>query len=71
MATESDGKITIDTEIDTSGMKAGSPEIEASARRIVGGRFSGIGEKAKSAMQKQMDAFSKMNQTYAPAGAEG
>ena len=64
MATESDGKITIDTEIDTSGMKAGSAEIEASARRMAAS-VSGIGEKTKSAMQKQMDVFSKMNQTYA------
>ena len=63
MATESDGKITIDTEIDTSGMKAGSAEIEASARRMAAS-VSGIGEKAKASMQKQMDAFSKMNQAY-------
>ena len=61
---EADGSITIDTTVDDSGLRAGSKEIEASAKRLAAS-VEGIGKKAEIALQKQVDAFTKLNQQYA------
>ena len=61
---QADGTILIDTEINADGMKAGSKEVEAAVRRMA---FSvdDMGTKAKTALNKQADAFVKLNQEYA------
>lgn len=59
-----DGSVIIDTKIDTTGMKVGSKEIEASARRIASS-VSGIGKTAEQSLQKQFRAFQKLNDQYA------
>lgn len=58
-----DGTITIDTEIDEKGLKIGLRDIEASAKRIAS-TVRGVGEKSKIAIQKQVDAISRLNHQY-------
>lgn len=59
-----DGSVIIDTKIDTTGMKVGSKEIEASARRIASS-VNGMGKTAEQSLQKQFRAFQKLNDQYA------
>lgn len=59
-----DGAIIIDTEIETYSFKSGSKELEAAAKRMAKS-VTGIGDSAKIAMQKQVNAFTKQNQLYA------
>ena len=61
---QADGYIIIDTEINADGMKAGSKEVEAAVRRMAS-TVDGLGNKAKIALNKQVNAFSKLNQEYA------
>ena len=61
---QADGSITINTEIDTGGMRAGSREIEASARRMAQS-VRGIGESAEDSMRRQVNSFARQNQAYA------
>lgn len=58
-----DGSIVIDTAVDDKGVKVGFRDLEASARRMATS-VEGIGNKAKIALQKQVDAFSKLNAQY-------
>lgn len=60
-----DGSIRIGTGIDTKAFKAGSKEIETEARRMAKTVSSSLGDSAKIALQKQTDAFVKLNQQYA------
>lgn len=60
---EVDGSIVIDTKVDDKGVKVGFRDLEASARRMAAS-VEGIGNKAKIALQKQVDAFSKLNLQY-------
>ncbi|MDE7133017.1 MAG: hypothetical protein K2O65_14715 [Lachnospiraceae bacterium] len=60
-----DGSIRIGTGIDDKGFKAGSKELEAGARRLAKSVSDSLGEGAKIALQKQTDAFIKLNQQYA------
>lgn len=62
---EYDGSIRIGTGIETKEFKAGSKEIETEARRMAKSVSDSLGEGAKIALQKQTDAFVKMNQRYA------
>lgn len=57
-----DGTVLIDTEIDTDGMKAGGREVEAACRRMAVS-VNDIGTKAKIALDKQVNAFIKLNQS--------
>ena len=59
-----DGKVTIDTAIDSSGLKAGSKELEASVKRLAS-NIDGIGTNAKKSLEKQVASFEKANQQYA------
>lgn len=59
-----DGKVTIDTAIDSSGLKAGSKEIEAAVKRLASD-IDGIGTNAKKSLEKQVSSFEKANQQYA------
>ncbi len=59
-----DGKITISTEIDKSGIKVGMKEIKASVKRVSDTTGS-IGEKAEAATQKQIAAFAKLSKEKA------
>ena len=59
-----DGKVTIDTAIDSNGLKAGSKEIEASVKRLASD-IDGIGANAKKNLEKQVTSFEKVNQQYA------
>lgn len=61
---QADGTILIDTEINADGMKAGSKEVESAVRRMASS-VDDMGEKAKTALNKQVDAFVKLNQEYA------
>lgn len=61
---QADGTILIDTEINADGMKAGSKEVEAAVRRMAS-PVNGLGTKAKTALNKQVDAFSKLNNEFA------
>lgn len=61
---QADGYIIIDTEINADGMKAGSKEVEAAVRRMANS-VDDIGNKAKTALNKQADAFAKLNNEYA------
>lgn len=61
---QADGTILIDTEINTDGMKAGSKEVEAAVRRMASS-VNDLGTKAKTALNKQVDAFSKLNNEFA------
>ena len=59
-----DGKVTIDTAIDSGGLKAGSKEIEAAVKRLASD-IDGIGTNAKKSLEKQVTSFEKVNQQYA------
>jgi phage-related protein len=61
---QADGYIIIDTEINADGMKAGSKEVEAAVRRMAN-LVEDMGSKARTALNKQADSFSKLNQEYA------
>ncbi len=62
---EYDGSIRIGTGIDEKGFKAGSKELESAARNLAKSVSDSLGEGAKIALQKQTDAFIKLNQQYA------
>lgn len=66
---EADGRVYIDTEIQTDGFEAGSKDIELAARRMAK-TVNKIGESAKIALQKQTDAFIKQNQMLAQQKAK-
>lgn len=59
-----DGTVVIDTEIDTDGIQAGSEEVEARIRNLAR-KVNNIGATAKAALNKQIDAFAKLNNEYA------
>lgn len=61
---QADGYIIIDTEINADGMKAGSREVEAAVRRMANS-VEDMGSKAQIALNKQADAFAKLNNEYA------
>ena len=61
---QADGTILIDTEINADGMKAGSKEVEAAVRRMASS-VNDLGTKAKTAFNKQVDSFAKLNKEYA------
>lgn len=61
---QADGYIIIDTEINADGMKAGNREVEAAVRRMANS-VEDMGSKARTALNKQADSFSKLNQEYA------
>ena len=61
---QADGTILIDTEINADGMKAGSKEVEDAVRRMAAS-VNDLGTKAKTALNKQVDSFVKLNQEYA------
>lgn len=61
---QADGYIIIDTEINADGMKAGSKEVEAAVRRMANS-VEDMGSKARTALNKQADAFAKLNNEYA------
>jgi len=61
---QADGTVLIDTEIDTSGMKPGTKEVEAAVRRMANG-IDDLGKKTEIAVQKQAAAFAKLNNQYA------
>ena len=61
---QADGYIIIDTEINADGMKAGSKEVEAAVRRMANS-VNDMGNKAQTALNKQADAFAKLNNEYA------
>lgn len=63
MAGQADGYIIIDTEIDTNGAKTGSKELEANVRQCISS-INGLGDKAKASLNKQANAFSKLNDQY-------
>lgn len=58
-----DGSIVINTKIRTDGVKAGTQEIEAGLRRAAD-RVDNLGASAKNAINKQIDAFAKLNNEY-------
>lgn len=58
-----DGSIVINTKIRTDGVKAGTQEIEAGLRRAAD-RVNNLGTSAKNAINKQIDAFAKLNNEY-------
>lgn len=60
---QADGTILIDTEINADGMKAGSKEVEAAVRRMASS-VNDLGAKAKTALNKQVDSFIKLNQEF-------
>lgn len=60
---ERDGTIVIDTQIDTKGVDAGSEKTEASLRRMAQ-KVNDIGATAKAALNKQIDAFARLNSQY-------
>lgn len=60
---ERDGTIVIDTQIDTKGVDAGSEKTEASLRRMAK-KVNDIGATAKAALNKQIDAFARLNSQY-------
>ena len=58
-----DGRIVIDTAINTSGFQAGTKQMEAAARRAAS-NLDNIGTKAQINLQKTLDAFGKQNEAY-------
>lgn len=58
-----DGTITLEANTDEKGVKVGMKEIEASVKRM-SSSVEGLGEKAKIALQKQLDSISKLNNQY-------
>ena len=69
LAEKADGTIYINTKISSDGLKAGGKEIEAAVKRMAKS-VSGIGDSAKIALQKQVDAFVRQNQMYAQQEAK-
>lgn len=63
--TEYDGSIRIGTGIDQKGFKAGSKELEAEVVRVSKAISKDLRDAGKLAVQKQTDAFVKLNQQYA------
>lgn len=61
---KADGTILIDTKINSDGAEAGTKELEAAARRLANS-LNDLGEKARIALQKQVDSFAKLNNQYA------
>ncbi len=61
---QADGTIIIDTELDTGGAQKGSKELESHIRKLAS-TVDGVGSNAKTALNKQVDAFSKLNNEYA------
>ena len=61
---QADGTILIDTEINADGMKAGSKEVETAVRNMAKS-VEDLGTKAKTALNKQVDAFAKLNAEFA------
>lgn len=61
---QADGTILIDTEINADGMKAGSKEVETAVRNMAKS-VEDLGTKAKTALNKQVDAFTKLNAEFA------
>lgn len=61
---QADGTILINTEINADGMKAGSKEVEEAVRRMANS-VNDLGTKARTALNKQVDSFSKLNKEYA------
>lgn len=66
---EADGRIYIDTDLDTDGMILGSKEIEAHMRKMAK-TVSASSEKQKIAFRKQANAFVKQNQALAQQRAK-
>ena len=66
---EADGRVYIDTELDTDGMKLGSKEIEDHVRRMAK-TVAASSEKQKLAFQRQTNAFIKQNQAIAKQQAK-
>ena len=64
MTGKADGTVYINSEIDTSGFKPGSKEIEAACRRAARS-VKDIGDAARIALERQTAAFVKSNQLYA------
>lgn len=60
---QADGTILIDTEIDADGMKAGSEEVESAVRNMAKS-VEGLGTKAKTALNRQIDSFTKLNAEF-------
>ena len=58
-----DGTITIDTAVNEKGIEVGAKDIEASAKRMAS-TVGNASEKAKIAIQKQVDSISKLNNQY-------
>ena len=58
-----DGTVVIDTEINADGIQAGSKDIEASLRNLAK-ETNNIGATAKAALNKQIDAFARLNSQY-------
>lgn len=61
---QADGTILINSEIDADGMKAGSKEVEAAVRRMASS-IDNLSTKAKTALSKQANAFTKLNVQFA------
>ena len=61
---QADGTILIDTKINADGMKAGSKDVESAARKMAES-INDLGTKARVALSKQIDSFSKLNKEYA------
>lgn len=60
---QADGVVLIDTEINADGMEAGSKEVEAAVRKMAS-TIEGLSEKAKTALNKQVDSFVKLNNEF-------
>lgn len=61
---QADGSIIIDTQINSDGFIAGSKELEQHIRSM-SSSLSDLSEKAKNALDKQVNSFIKANQAYA------
>ena len=61
---QADGTILIDTEINADGMKAGSKDVKSAVRKMAES-INDLGTKARVALSKQIDSFSKLNKEYA------
>lgn len=63
IARKADGYVVIDTVIEKDGLERGTDEIVEACRRAADS-VENIGEKAKIAMQKSVNAFAKQNEQY-------
>lgn len=61
---QADGTVLIDTKINTDGAEAGTKDIELAARRLANS-VEGLGRKAQIALEKQANAFVRLNNQYA------